>query len=187
MTAGIHSTAGIVGHGSKFVECGLLDMSTPSHSSVQCDVAVMTFGLARSLGNEPEFSRRVKRPQQARQGTQTDVQYFTPRHTHLHHRSTWVWWAAAWQRCTLFSPPHTTPQRSKWLPSLWSACPWTHKQRENVKIESLCISWIEIKRSFRVFHKLNNNIRNSFTINEYWSIVLKSTSPMVSYYMLQTK
>lgn len=183
MTAGIHSTAGIVGHGNKFVEYRLLDMSTSSHSSVQCNVAVMTFGLARSPGNEPEFSSRVKRPQQVRQDTQTDVQYFT----HLHHRSTWVWWAAAWQRCTLLSPRHTTPQRSKWQASLWSACPWMHKQRENVKIESLCISGTEIKRSLKRFHELNNNMRNSFTIIEYWSIILKSTSPMVSYYMLQTK
>lgn len=70
----------------------------------------------------------LSQSQLARQSAQTDIQYFTLRHTHLHHRSTWVWWAAAWQRCTLFSPPHTTPQRLPWLPSLWSACPWMHTE-----------------------------------------------------------
>lgn len=164
-----------------FTECGQLDMSTSSHSSVQCDVAVMTFRLARSPGKGLSGHHAAFLSQslavayndtagafRTRQSMQTDVQYLTVRHTHLHHRSTWVWWAAAWQRCTSFSPPHTAPQRLPWLPSLWSTCPWmhTHTHRENVKIESLCLSGAEIKRSLRGPRSQQQNERNSFTITE---------------------
>lgn len=64
-----------------------------------------------------------------RQGSETDVQCMNVRHTHLHHRSTWVWWAAAWQHCTSSSPPHTTPQRLPWEPGPWSTCPWIHTEK----------------------------------------------------------
>lgn len=162
-----------------FTESGQLDTSASSHSSVQCDVAVMTSGLARSPGNGLSGHHAAFLSQslavayndtagafRTRQSMQTDVQYLTVRHTHLRHRSTWAWWAAAWQRCTSFSPPHTTPQRLPWLPSLWSTCPWMHTQRKCQDWVTLS-SGVEIKRSLRGSRGVNNKMKgiNSLLLN----------------------